>query len=158
VEASEIKIRKADAGDLATLLAFEQAVIDAERPFDPTIKTAGARYYDIEELISSTLTQILVAESDGQVIASGYARIKDSSDYLKHRRHSYLGFMYVVPEFRGRGVNRLIVDELIKWSAENKVFEIRLEVYGANTPAIRAYEKAGFRKHIIEMRLGIDEK
>ncbi|MGB5500466.1 MAG: GNAT family N-acetyltransferase, partial [Maribacter sp.] len=31
--------------------------------------------------------------------------------------------------------------------------EIRLTVYDENHAAIRAYEKVGFKKHIIEMRL-----
>ena len=32
-------VRKATLDDLPTLLLFEQGVIEAERPFDPTIKS-----------------------------------------------------------------------------------------------------------------------
>lgn len=149
-------IRKAELADLDVLLEFEKAVIEAERPFDPTLKSEGAVYYDIPQLIAAPNVEIVVAELDGQVIGSGYARIEESEKYLQHTRHSYLGFMYVVPEFRGKGVNRLIIDTLLRWSYERNVPEIRLEVYSTNAAAIRAYEKAGFSGHQLMMRMGLE--
>lgn len=41
------RVRIATLKDLPTLLAFEQGVIEAERPFDPTIKAGNINYYDI---------------------------------------------------------------------------------------------------------------
>jgi hypothetical protein len=32
---------------------------------------------------------------------------------------------------------------------------MRLDVYYGNTDAIKAYEKAGFVKHMVEMRVGL---
>lgn len=151
---AQITIRKAVMSDLDVLLGFEQAVVEAERPFDPTLKSEGAFYYDIEKLISAPHIEMLVAESDGDIIGSGYAHIKKSDPYLRHAEHSYLGFMYVVPEYRRKGVNRMIVDALLRWSFEQNVREIRLEVYAGNTAAVRAYEKAGFTAHLLEMRIG----
>jgi len=71
--------------------------------------------------------------------------------YLKD--YAYLGFMYTVPEFRGLGVNQRIIEALKKWALTKGLIEIRLTVYGDNIPALRAYEKAGFVKHIVEMRI-----
>jgi hypothetical protein len=45
---------------------------------------------------------MIVAEADNKIIASGYARIDRSRPFLKHSTHAYLGFMYVLPEYRGR--------------------------------------------------------
>lgn len=149
----KITIRKAVIGDLPALLEFEQAVIEAERPFDPTLKSEGAIYYDIEALIAAPDAEMLVAECDAKLIGSGCAQIRNSDSYLKHSQHSYLGFMYVSPEFRGKGVNKLIVDALLQWSRRQDVREIRLEVYSHNAAAIRAYEKVGFEAHVLEMRL-----
>ena len=61
--------------------------------------------------------------------------------------------MYTDEDFRGMGINALIVEELKNWSNTNGFKEIRLTVYNENLPAIKAYEKVGFKKHIIEMRL-----
>lgn len=154
----EVRIRPADLSDLETLLAFEQAIIEAERPFDDTIRDgAGVHYYDLEALIHSPDAEVVVAELGSEIIASGYAQIKASESYLKHDKHSYLGFMYVIPEHRGRGVNGLIVEALEAWSAAQGVNEMRLEVYADNVAARRAYEKSGYNSLILTMRRGLTQ-
>lgn len=145
--------RKATLDDLETLLAFEQGIIVAERPFDPTIKEDPVTYYDLREYILSEEVEVVVVEVDGIVIASGYALIKKALPYLDHEKYAYLGFMYTNPKYRGQGVNKLVVAELKKWASAKGMKEIRLTVYHDNIPAIKAYEKVGFKKHIIEMRL-----
>ena len=151
-------VREARLSDLEELLGFEQAIIEAERPFDPALKRGTTHYYDIREMIESPDVRLVVAESDGRLIASGYARIEKAKPYYEHRHHSYLGFMYVVPEHRGKGVNKLIVDALFDWSRDRGVQEIRLEVYSGNAAAIRAYEKAGFTQNLVTMGIRLDRE
>ncbi len=146
-------VRPAGLDDLSVLLEFEQGIILAERPMDPTLAPDPISYYDIAELINSDDAEVLVVEHDFEVIASGYAKIKKARHYLDHEFYSYLGFMYTRPDFRGRGVNRLIVEELRNWSISKGLKEIRLTVYDDNIAAIKAYERTGFKKHLIEMRI-----
>ncbi|HVW97904.1 MAG TPA: GNAT family N-acetyltransferase [Mucilaginibacter sp.] len=148
-------IRKAVPADLDTLLTFEQGIVEAERPFDRTLKDGEIHYYDLEKLIADPEVQVLVAEIAGELIGSGYARITVSKDYLKHDRHCYLGFMYVRPEYRGKGINSRILHALKEWTLAQGITELRLEVYKENQPAVNAYEKAGFTPNLLEMRLGI---
>jgi len=150
---TKFKVRKAKPEDLKILLEFEQGIILAERPMDPTLATDPISYYDISELINSEEAEVIVVEYNDEVIASGYAKIKKALPYLDHEFYTYLGFMFTQPEFRGKGVNKLIVDELRNWSVVKGLNEIRLTVYDDNTAALKAYEKVGFKKHLIEMRL-----
>ena len=187
---AQIIVRPATNTDLDTLLHFEQGVIAAERPFDPTLKPDPNHYYDIPYMIGAPEIELVVAElvsppssptgtpsspadksssltdtstspadksasPTGKLIGSGYARIEASKHYLLHTRHAYLGFMYVVPEHRGKGVNQLIIEALKQWSLSQNITELRLDVYSENQPAINAYEKAGFTKYLIEMRRGL---
>jgi RimJ/RimL family protein N-acetyltransferase len=154
----QIIIRKAKLEDIETLRHFEQGVIAAERPFDLTLKSGLIHYYDLEEMIVAAHIEILVAEQNNQLIGSGYARIENAKPYLKHKTHAYLGFMYVVPEYRGKGVNREIIESLKKWAALQNITELRLDAYSNNNSAIKAYEKAGFNRHMIEMRMNTEEK
>ena len=155
----EVIIRSADLDDLALLLKFEQAIIEAERPFDDTIRSGpDVRYYDLEGLITSNDAEVVVAEVDSTIVGSGYARIERSDTYLKHEEHSYLGFMYVVPEHRGKGVNKKIVEALEAWTLAQGVTEMQLEVYFDNGAAIKAYEKSGYAPLILTMRRGLDEE
>jgi GNAT superfamily N-acetyltransferase len=148
-------IRKASLSDIDILLAFEQSIIDAERSFDSTLKKGHTHYYDLEKLITDSNVEIVVAEMNNEVIGSGYARIRDAEPFLTHQNYAFLGFMYVVPRYRGMGVNKNIIEALKQWIVSRNVTEIRLEVYYANEVAIKAYEKTGFSKHMVEMRIGI---
>ncbi|MCB0709147.1 MAG: GNAT family N-acetyltransferase [Chitinophagaceae bacterium] len=150
-----ILIRKACLADLPTLFEFEQGVITAERPFDPTLKSGQIHYYDIEKMIAAPDVELLVAEINNEVVGSGYARIENAKPFLQHNRHAYLGFMYIMPQWRGKGINKKILDKLTEWVQQHNITELRLDVYQPNIAAIKAYEKAGFTKHMIEMRKGL---
>lgn len=154
----DIIIREAKPGDIETLRRFEQGLAAAERPFDPTLKPHPNHYYDIEQMIEDPLVELLVAEVQGQMVGCGYARIERSRHYLRHERHAYLGFMYVEPAWRGRNINQLIIEKLEQWSVSKGITEMRLDVYHDNIPAIKAYEKSGFSKLLIQMRMSLDKK
>ena len=155
---NEISIRKALPEDLEQLLVFEQAIINTERPFDPTLNSDPINYYDLKTMLAASHIQVVVAETDNRIIASGYARIETSKPFLKHEKHAYLGFMYVLPEYRGKGLNKKIMDALKNWAELQNIKEFRLEVYYDNASAIKAYEKFGFSRHILEMRFNPQDK
>ncbi len=146
-------VRNATLEDLPVLLDFEQEIIRAERPFDPTLDEDPISYYDLKEMVLDKNASVVVAEDNGRLVASGYAISKKARHYLDHENYAYLGFMFTHPEYRGMGVNALIVDELVRWSKSQGFQEIRLTVYEDNIPAIKAYEKVGFKKHLVEMRI-----
>jgi ribosomal protein S18 acetylase RimI-like enzyme len=146
-------VRKAKIEDLETLLNFEQGIIKVERPYDPTMAKDPITYYDLKELILSDKAEVVVATYNSELIASGYVQIRTAKPYLDHELYAYLGFMYTHPDFRGKGINKKVVDTLVKWSKSKNIQEVRLTVYEENIGAIKAYEKVGFKKHLIEMRI-----
>lgn len=150
-----IKIRAANEGDLPVLIEFEQEIINAERVFDNSLKAGEIHYYEFEDLIKSPKAIILVVEIDTEIIGSGYAVIKKAEPYLKHSEYAYIGLMYVKPAWRGIGINKQVLNTLKEWIIGNKITEIRLVVYEENILAKNAYKKAGFKDHVIEMRLEI---
>lgn len=154
----QIITRPATLADLDILLEFEQGIIQTERPFDPTLKDGHINYYDIAAMIQAPHIEVIVAELNGEIIGSGYARIEDSKVYLKHPKHAYLGFMFVKPEHRGKGVNKKVIAALQDWAIGRGIMEFRLDVYSDNLQAVKAYEKTGFSKHLIEMRMELPAK
>jgi GNAT superfamily N-acetyltransferase len=153
----DVLIRPAVIGELSTLLEFEQGIIRAERPFDETLWLGEFQYYDLAKLILSDEAQVVVAVSDNRLVGSGHARILQGKSYNQFERYAFLGFMYVVPEQRGKGINRLIIKSLVEWARSQGLDEVRLHVYDENSSAIAAYEKVGFRKILTEMRLTTDQ-
>ena len=149
----KIVIRAAVKDDLPELLKCEQEVIKAERPFDTTIKKGKVTYYNLEDLMQNPRALVLVACDGDQIVATGYGLEKPARHYLDHNTYAYLGFMYTNPNYRGKGINGTIIKQLQNWAKKLGLLELRLTVYDDNEPALRAYEKVGFKKHIIEMRL-----
>jgi ribosomal protein S18 acetylase RimI-like enzyme len=149
----ELSLRRAWPGDLPILRQFEQGVLASERPLDPTLKDQIDVYYDWNYLLFSPDACLLVAENpQWGILGSGYGKIRTVAHYFRHTHQAYLGFMYVKPEFRGMGINRQIIDRLRDWASQKQVSEVFLEVYEANLPAIKAYEKSGFCPYVLQMR------
>ena len=150
-------VRSARPEELPTLKQFEQGIIYAERPYDHTLKPDPISYYDIGELIASPDAEVAVAEIDGQLVGSGYAKKKRSRHYVSPDYHAFIGFLYVDPDFRGRGINKQVLDHLFDWARKNDLPDVHLTVYPDNEPAIKAYYKTGFKPYLSEMRLNLDE-
>lgn len=146
--------RTATLEDLPVLLEFEQGIIHVERPFDPTLKKGKIHYHDFKAILLDSNAVVMVAEIAGEVIACGYAQIRTAKDYLQHTHYAHLGAMFVQEDYRGKGINALIINALMAWVKTKDINEVRLEVYADNLSAIKAYEKIGFNAHLLEMRLG----
>lgn len=152
---STIQIRPAGQEDILTLKLFEQGVINAERPYDKTLKQERFHYYNLDQLIASDHSLLVVACDGDQIVGSGYAQLRSAKTYQTFATYAYLGFMYVVPSYRGRRINQMIISTLKDWSKSKGVHHLSLEVYAGNISAIKAYEKAGFEANLLEMVLSI---
>lgn len=150
-------ITPATLNDLETLLRFEQGVVKTEQPLDPFLNQGEIHYYNIPKLISSEDTLFLVAKINQELVGCGYARISDSKVYHRNKKHAYVGFMYVLPEYRGQRISRKILDELKKWTLNKGIKEMRLDVYFNNESAIKAYQNFGFSKSLLNMRLDLEK-
>ena len=151
----KMKIRPAKQEDINVLLKFEQELIKFERPFDPTLKKGVISYYDISKRIEDENSYVLLVESDNEIVGSGFADIVKSKPFLKHDYFISLGFFYVKENYRSKGVNKLILNGLIKWSKNRGLSEGRLSVYDKNINAKSAYLNYGFEPNLLEMKLKI---
>ena len=149
-------LREASVDDYRSLAALEQKVIDAERPYNASLKEKGAYYYDIEKLISDRDSRLVVGEVSGDIVATGYVQVRHSKPALDHDNHGYLGFMYVAEEYRGLGLNKVILNDLVSWGQQRGVTDFYLDVYEENSSAVRAYEKFGFQGSLLEMKLQLE--
>ena len=151
----EIYFRTAIIEDLPVLYDFEQCIIQTERPYDETLRSSHINYYDLKAIIESTDSEVVVAVYKKEIIGSSYVQIQQAAPYLKHTYFAYLGFMFVKPEYRGKEVSKRIIEEIKKLVRKKNVHELRLDVYNDNHSAIKAYEKAGLKRHLINMRIEI---
>ncbi len=150
-------IRPATLEDIKELLIFEQGIIDAERPMDITLKREKTHYYNLPYMINEPSIELLVAEIEGEMVSCGYARIVKARECFQYDQFSYLGFMFTKEEYRGKGINKKVMEALYTWTRSQGIHEVRLEVYPNNPAAIRAYEKAGMKQCLVTMRVDLRE-
>lgn len=153
-----MEIREADIHDLEKLKQIEQAIILYERQFAHNLKADPIEYYNLKELMLSEHANVVVAVINNEIIGTAYALIKSSKPYQTTDQYAYLGFMYVSPDFRGKGINGLIIDALIHWSKQKGITEFQLDVYIDNKSAIDAYTKRNFKPNLLNMRMNIDDE
>jgi len=80
----------------------------------------------------------LVAESSGRIV--GYV-----IGLCKKWGEGHIISLAVRPEYRRRGIGRALMEALLARFKERGMRAARLEVRVSNTPAIKLYERLGFR-------------
>jgi GNAT superfamily N-acetyltransferase len=75
-------------------------------------------------MITAPHIQLLVAQLDGELIGSGYARIEDAKPYLIHTSNMHTWVLCTHPEHRGKGINRKIIEALKEWSVSKGITEL----------------------------------
>ena len=81
----------------------------------------------------------LVAVVDDALAGLAWGRLDERQPDIAH-----LFQVWVAPEFRGRGIGRLLVDAVIAWARSVGARELRLGVTRGDTAAVRLYRRAGF--------------
>ncbi len=148
-----MQIRPAHTPDIAALLTMEQGIVSAERAFDSDIKNHDACYYDFPHIIADDQSLLLVIEDNEALVGCGFVQLRTSKPAHEHDRHGYLSAMYVAPSHRGQGLITQLIEQLVAWSKAKGVETFFLDVYHDNAPAVRAYEKLGFKPCLLEMKL-----
>ena len=105
--------------------------------------SAEAQEQRIREYQEAIGSLILVVENEGQLI--GTLDFK-SNHKLRNRHWGEFG-MGIHPDFRGQGLGRLILEELLRWARANpEVEKVCLGVLHENQVAHQLYLKTGFRE------------
>jgi ribosomal protein S18 acetylase RimI-like enzyme len=154
---SDVSVRPArqtDApklGQLGTLLVREHYEFDPKR-FLPVTAQTEERY---GAFLASQLDEpdvfVLVAERGGQVLGYAYAGV-EGYDYMSLRGPAgVLNDIVVDPPERGRGIGRMLLEATIQELKSRGAPRVVLSTAEQNEAAQRLFERAGFRRTMIEM-------
>jgi GNAT superfamily N-acetyltransferase len=83
----------------------------------------------------------LVAYDNERKTAAGFLCLEKNTSNI-----SSLKYVFVHPEYRGRGIAKSLLTYVISYAKENGVKKINLNVYPTTTNAIELYKKVGFKE------------
>ena len=113
---------------------------EAETALDPEItKTTWLRFFDSNEPVFA-----LVAESQGKIVGLAH--------YLFHRSTTrieltcYLQDLFTLPAYRGRGIGRLLIQEVYERARANGVKRVYWQTHETNAAGRLLYDKVA--KHL----------
>ncbi len=134
-------IRQATEDDAEQLLSFIKSVVEEEiyLEIDSVPRTIEEEKKFIRESISEN-RQFLVAVVDEKIIGDASAWV----GRLKKNKHTALMGIAIQKEYRGLGIGKLLMEQLIDWLKSKAVEKIWLTVFSTNKRAIALYEKIGF--------------
>ena len=97
---------------------------------------------------------ILIAEDGGKKQGWAFAFEEAGEVFIEgsQRRHGFLAEIYVVPEARGTGVGRALIEGCEAWSRGRNHKYLTINVLAHNHRAIRAYEGSGYAPYTVTLR------
>ena len=144
----KLSVKKASNADLDLLMAWRMRVLaevfsDSKNPGWEIIRRNNESYYR-EHLANGTHTACFALnEDDGEIIGCGgicYQREMPSPDNITGT-NGYLMNIYTLPEYRGQGVGRSIVEFLLADAKGRNTEKIYLE---SSKVAKHMYDEMGF--------------
>jgi len=150
-------IRPATPGDLSAIGRLGALLVGLHHGFDParfipaTPQTARSYASFLGTQLGERSVVVLVAVRDGEVLGYTYAGV-EGFDYMSLRGPAgVLHDIVVDPAHRGQGLGRMLLDETLAALAALGAPRVVLSTAARNEAAQRLFERAGFRRTMIEM-------
>ena len=157
LDRASVTIRRAQREDLSVigrlgaLLVRMHHDFDSERFIAATSRTEQGYGSFLGTQLDKPNVSVLVAELDGDVIGYSYAGV-EGNDYMSLRGPAGVLYDIVVdPNHRGHGVGRMLLDTTLDALKANGAPRVVLSTAEKNPTAQRLFERAGFRRTMIEM-------
>jgi ribosomal protein S18 acetylase RimI-like enzyme len=152
-----VKIRPATPADIPTIGRLGALLVRTHHDFDPkrflpvTSGTEKAYGGFLGSQLDEPNIVILAAERDGQMIGYTYAGV-EGNDYMSLRGPAGVIYDIIVdPAHRGQGIGRMLLDATMEALKARGAPRVVLSTAERNAAAQRLFDRAGFRRTMIEM-------
>ncbi|MBO5968408.1 MAG: GNAT family N-acetyltransferase [Clostridia bacterium] len=151
-------IRRAETKDKARLGQLLSQVLLVHHNARPDLFKSGAKKYtdaELDVILADDTRPIFVAERDGEVL--GYAfcifiQHKDNN-ILTDVKTLYIDDLCVDENIRGKGIGRSLYNYVVEYAKECGCYNVTLNVWADNKPALAFYESIVLHKQKIGMEL-----
>ncbi len=144
-----VTVRPPREGDEAELARLIHRFYSLNEEFDPAwslARDAAERALEVAKIyVSGGEGLVLVAEVEGRL--AGYVRaVRREYPLLENPVMLIIEELYVLPQFRGRGIGRVLIAEVERAARGMGAGAVAAEVPAKNTVALGLYNGQGFRE------------
>lgn len=145
---NNIKVRRAESGDLAVVNKLLYQVEDLHRVGRPDIFKPGEKKYTDEQLLQifkSELTPVFVAVEGDAVLGYVFCIVQQTvgAKCIFNHKTLYIDDLCVDESARGKGVGKILYDYAIDYARSIGCHNVTLHVWEKNPGARAFYEKMG---------------
>nr|WP_041233470.1 GNAT family N-acetyltransferase [Cylindrospermum stagnale] len=77
--------------------------------------------------------------------------VGNAVDQVQGDRHAHIFLLYVVPEYRRRGIGTALMHYVENWATQRGDRQIGLQVFQSNKPALNLYHQLGYQTQSLWM-------
>ena len=153
---TDVTIRRAVDADIPALDQLLYQVHKVHSDVRPDIFKAGAKKYTDEELkaiLADDHTPVFVVEHDGKILGYAFCIHKQflNDNSMTDIKTLYIDDLCVDESSRGLHIGQQLYAYVIDYARANGYYNVTLNVWADNKPALRFYEKIGLRVQKIGM-------
>lgn len=153
-----IKIRKAAINDLEDIQRLNQLLfIKEQREYDEKYninwpyENDGIEYFSKELADSDRI--VFLARDDNKAIGYLAASSEQSSKYINNMKIAELDNMFVLDDYRGKGIGTQLVKNFKNWAKEISAERLIVTASFGNQSGIDFYHKHGFEDFDIGLKI-----
>lgn len=94
-----------------------------------------------------------LAEDKGKVVGYAEGIIQDLPSKFKNRKVGVLESLFLIKEYRHKGLGKKLSKEVLKWMKSKGIKEYKLVVHHANIKAYKLYKRLGFKDYFWVLRI-----
>ena len=150
-------IRQAKIKDIPALLALLSQVLEVHAVIRPDLFISGTRKYtedELKEIVTDRNRPVFVAEEDGEVLGYCFCILQrvEQSNMKRDSMTLYVDDLCVDEKRRGQHIGQQLTDFVTAFAREIGCYDITLNVWEGNDPALTFYRRNGFttRKTVME--------
>lgn len=135
----KLRIRKAEQSDIPDILRMIKELAEYERLLHEVVTTEQ----HLQEVIfgKNKFVEVLIAEFESKL--AGQTIFFHNFSTFVGKPGLYIEDLYVRPEFRGKGIGKALLNEVIKIAKERNCGRVEWVVLDWNQPAIDFYKSMG---------------
>jgi ribosomal protein S18 acetylase RimI-like enzyme len=148
------RLRSGSGKDRALLVKFMcltyQELFPNQKDFSHLAKTVE-QYLSPETPIWWVESADNPSPSPSLILPIGGLWMGNAIDQVTGERYAHIFLLYVIPEYRRRGIATALIHQAQSWAISRGDRQIGLQVFNSNQPALHLYHRLGFQTHSLLM-------